>query len=136
MDDAFQWNDSYSVMIAAMDAQHKKLFEILGELDTAVRSGHGKDVTGGLLFRWIDWEIQHFAAEEELMKKHGYPSLAQHQTENKALISRALSFKKGFDAGTADFTPCLMTLVQPWLTNHIQTVDRKYSAFLNSLGVY
>jgi len=28
-----------------------------------------------------------------------------------------------------------MSFLQTWLTNHIQTVDQKYSEFLNSKGV-
>ena len=54
MDSAFQWNASYSVKVEAMDAQHKRLFEIIRELYTAMRSGHGKDVVGEVLHRLIE----------------------------------------------------------------------------------
>ena len=72
MDSAFQWNTSYSVKVEAMDAQHKRLFEIIRELYTAMRAGQGKQVVGEVLHRLIEYTVQHFAAEEKLMEKNGY----------------------------------------------------------------
>ncbi|MGB8773830.1 MAG: hemerythrin domain-containing protein, partial [Terriglobales bacterium] len=77
MDKAFQWNPSYSVKVYALDAQHKKLFDIIRELYTAMSSGHGKDAVGDVLRRLIDYTVQHFAAEEKLMAEHAYPLLAK-----------------------------------------------------------
>jgi hemerythrin len=136
MDNAFQWNDSYSVKVGAMDTQHRKLFDIIRELYSAMRSGHGKDVTGKVLTRLIDYTVQHFAAEEKLMEKNGYPVLAAHQAEHRALTDKVVAFKKSFDTGSALITLELMTFLQNWLTNHIQTVDKKYGDFLNSKGVH
>jgi hemerythrin len=135
MDNAFQWNSTYSVKVEAMDGQHKRLFEIVSELYTAMRSGHGKDVATGVLRRLIDYTVQHFAAEEKLMQQNGYPTLAQHQAEHKALTDKVLAFKKDFDSGNASITPELMKFLQTWLTNHIHTVDQKYGDFLNAHGV-
>ena len=136
MDNAFQWNDSYSVKVSAMDAQHKQLFVIIQELYTAMRSGRGKSVAGDVLRRLIDYTVKHFAEEEKLMQKHGYPRLSQHQVEHKALVDKVVAFKKDFDAGGASVTPELMKFLQKWLTEHIQTVDRGYSDFLNAKGVH
>jgi len=135
MDNAFQWNDRYSVKVYAMDVQHKRLFEIIRELYTAMQSGHGKDVVKGVLDRLIDYTVKHFGAEEKLMDDNKYPSLASHRAEHKILTDKVLAFKTKFDTGTASITPELMSFLQTWLTNHIQTVDQKYSEFLNSKGV-
>lgn len=132
----FEWSARYSVKVNAMDAQHKRLFEIINELYTAVRSGHGKDVAGGVLRHLIDYTVQHFAAEEKLMEQNGYPSLAAHRAEHRALTDKVLAFKKDFDGGAVGITPELMSFLQNWLTNHIQTVDQKYGDFLNSKGVH
>ncbi len=135
METAFQWNDSYSVKVYAMDAQHRRLFEIVRELYDAMRSGHGKDVAGGVLRRLIDYTVNHFAAEEKLMKENGYPALAAHCVEHRALEAKVVAFKKDFDTGSNTITPELMKFLQNWLTTHILSVDQKYSDFLNSRGV-
>ncbi len=134
MDHAFEWNDTYSVGVGAMDDQHKRLFEIIRELYTAMRSGKGKEVAADVLRQLIDYTAKHFAAEEKLMVQKGYPALAAHQAEHKMLIDKVLAFKKDFDAGIASITPDLMKFLQNWLTNHIQTVDRKYGEFINTNG--
>jgi hemerythrin len=135
MGTAFQWNARYSVKVDAMDAQHKQLFEIIRELYTAMRLGHGKEVTGNVLRRLIDYTVYHFAAEEKLMEKNSYALLEAHRVEHRALAAKVVAFKKDFDAGTASITPDLMTFLQNWLTNHILTVDQKYGEFLHSKGV-
>ncbi len=136
MDSAFQWNTSYSVKVEAMDAQHKRLFEIIRELYTAMRAGQGKQVVGEVLHRLIEYTVQHFAAEEKLMEKNGYQLLAAHRIEHKTLTDKVVAFKKDFEAGSATVTLEVMTFLQDWLTHHIQDVDQKYGAFLNSKGVH
>ena len=136
METAFQWNDSYCVKVSAMDAQHKQLFEIVRELYTAMRAGHGKDVAGGVLGRLIEYTVNHFTAEEKLMKENQYPGLAAHCIEHRALEAKVVAFKKNFDAGSNVITPDLMRFLQNWLTTHILTIDQKYSDFLNSRGVF
>lgn len=135
MDTAFLWNEKYSVKVEAMDGQHKKLFEIIHELYTAMRAGQDKDVAGEVLNRLINYTVEHFAAEEKMMKKNGYPGLAAHQAEHKALTEKVKAFKKDFDSGKGVITLELMTFLQNWLTNHIQSVDQKYGAYFNSKGV-
>lgn len=136
MDTAFQWNDGYSVKVGAMDAQHKRLFEIIHELYTAMRAGHGKDVAGEVLNRLMNYTVEHFTAEEIMMEKNGYPQLVAHRAEHKALTDKVKAFKKDFDSGAGVITLELMTFLQNWLTNHIQSVDQKYGAFMNSKGVH
>lgn len=136
MDHTFEWKDSYSVKVTALDNQHKKLFELVQELYLAMSKGHGRAIAGGVLQRLADYTVNHFAVEEKLMEKHGYPHLASHRAEHKALTDKVTAFKKTFDAGTANITPELMVFLQHWLRDHIQTIDQKYSEFLNSHGVH
>lgn len=136
MSSVFQWKEAYSVKVSALDNQHKKLFELVSELHEAMGAGHGKQVAGDILDRLIAYTVQHFAAEEKLMEKYKYPSLATHRGEHKALTDKVVAFKKEFEAGSSNLTPQLMTFLQQWLKNHIQTVDQRYSDFLNAQGVH
>jgi len=136
MSTAFQWKESYSVKVMALDNQHKKLFDLINELHTAMSSGRGKDVAGQVLRRLTDYTVSHFRAEEALMEKYNFPGLASHRAEHKALTDKVLAFKKDFEAGTGVVTPQLMTFLQRWIKDHIQGVDQRYSDFLNANGVH
>ncbi len=122
--------------VGAMDADHKRMFEIVRELYTAMRSGHGAAVAEKVLGRLIDHTANHFAAEEKLMEQHGYPLLALHRAEHRAMADRVKAFKKDFDAGSSTILPELLGFLDGWLKNHTQSVDQKYVAFLNSRGVH
>lgn len=122
--------------VAALDNQHKKLFDLVNELYIAMSQGHGNDTAGDILRRLIDYTVHHFSAKEMLMQKHIFPGLAAHRAEHKALTDKVLAFKKQFDAGSSNVTPQLLTFLQQWLKNHIQTVDQRHGDFLNSHGVY
>ena len=136
MSAAFQWKESYSVKVLALDTQHKKLFDLINELHGAMSSGHGKDVAGDVLHRLTDYTVSHFRAEEALMEKYNFPGLAAHRIEHKALTDKVLAFKKEFESGTSVVTPQLMTFLQNWIKDHIQGVDQRYSDFLNAHGVH
>ena len=136
MSSTFEWKDAYSVKVNAFDTQHKKLFALINELHTAMASGHGKDIAKDVLDRLLDYTVHHFAAEERLMSAHKFPGYIAHKGEHKALTDKVLAFKKEFEAGTSNVTPQLMTFLQQWLRNHIQSVDQQYSAFLNAHGVH
>ena len=44
-----------------------------------------KEVVGEVLNRLINYTVEHFAAEEKMMKKNGYPDLPGAPVEHKAL---------------------------------------------------
>jgi hemerythrin len=131
---AFEWNESYSVKVGGMDHQHKKLFALVQELQDSMKAGHGKDKMGEVLARLVAYTVQHFGSEEALLQKQGYPELAEHQAEHKALTEKVLAFKKEYDAGVTSVVP-LMNFLQNWLKDHILKVDQKYSEFMNAHGV-
>jgi len=130
-----QWNESYSVQVESFDQQHQTLFRTINELHDALRAGHGKDLVGTVLQRLIDYTASHFAAEEAVLERNGYPELATHRAAHKALVSQVLKFQKDFKAGSPGVAIELMQFLQKWLNEHIQNTDKKYGAFLNGKGI-
>ncbi len=132
----FQWNESYSVQVTSLDHQHQTLFTTINELQDALRVGHGKDVVGKVLTKLIDYTKSHFAAEEAILERNGYPGLAEHRAAHKALVTEVLKFQKEFESGNAGITVEVMHFLQKWLTEHIQNTDKKYGQFLNEKGIH
>src|SRR5271166_7079344 len=117
----FEWKDSYSVKVVALDNQHKKLFATAEELNNAMLAGHGKEKAGDILRRLIEYTVNHFVNEERMMERHGYPTLPSHRAEHQALTDKVLAFKREYDAGNASI-PELMAFLDDWLKHHIQNV--------------
>lgn len=130
-----QWGAKYSVNIAEIDQQHQKLFTLINTLYDAMASGHGKEVLGKVLAELAEYTVYHFATEERLFQKHGYPDSPAHKQEHEKLVKQVTELKTKFDAGKTQITLDVMNFLKDWLNNHIMVVDKKYTPFLNSKGV-
>ena len=126
----FEWKEVYSVGIADIDAQHKELFRIAGELNDAMASGRGAGVLSGILERLISYTKKHFAYEERLMQIHKYPGFPTQKTQHEALTRQVLDFQRNFQEGTLLLTVDLMQFLHNWLENHILKSDKQYVPYL------
>lgn len=131
----FTWEDRYSVNIAAMDEQHKRLVKMLNDLFEAMLSGKGREVVGKVLTDLVNYTKVHFSAEEELMRKNGYPDLLSHKKEHDALAKKAVELDQKFRTTKMSLTVETGNFLKDWLTNHILYTDKKYGQYLNAKGI-
>lgn len=129
------WDEKYSVGVSEMDAQHKQLVKLLGELYDAMQAQHATEVVGKILSELVRYTKTHFAAEEKYMTQAGYPDLAAQKREHEVFTAKIQKFKDEFDAGRTSLSVSLATFVKDWLFSHISGSDRKYGPFLNSKGI-
>jgi hemerythrin len=126
----FEWNNSYSVGIGSIDAQHQTLFRIAAELYSAMSAGQGKAACAKIVDRLVQYTATHFAHEERLMRLHDYEGLAAHKAEHDALTKQVLQFQAEYQAGRTALTIQLLQFLKDWLANHIQGSDQKYAPHL------
>lgn len=128
----FSWKPEYAVGVSRIDAQHKELFAIAGRLQAAMAAGEGREASGCVLADLISYTRMHFAAEEGLMRAHGYPEAAAHKAEHEALIRRVEQFQEGCRAGRVALTIDILRFLQDWLIHHIGSSDRRIGTWLRS----
>lgn len=133
---SFSWNESYSVRVQQLDAQHKMLFQTIGSLSDAMRMGKGSDVIRDVVHKLAIYTRTHFLQEEVLMKQTGYPALAAHQAQHQKLLSEVEQYKRALDEGQNPNTVAVLTFLQKWLVEHILKSDKAYSDHLNQHGVH
>lgn len=131
----FQWREDYSVKIPSIDVQHKRLVEMLNQLNDGMASGTGHAQLATLLDGLVDYTAKHFAYEEKLFAQHAFPGSAEHTAEHARLVEQVLDFKRRFEAGQASINMQLMKFLKDWLINHILGSDKGYSAHLVERGV-
>lgn len=130
------WRDAYSVGIGAMDAQHQKIIGLINLLADAMQEGKGNQVLGPVMTELVAYTQTHFAAEEQLMARHGYLELTTHKIEHRNLTQQVIAFEKQFAEGKIALSITLMNFLRDWLTGHIQGSDQRYGIFLNKQGVF
>ena len=133
----FEWKDDYSVNIAAMDEQHKKLVALLNDLDLAVESGKDEEALTTTFDGLMDYVLTHFKSEEELMKKYDYPHIEDHRQAHIGLTLKVVELKKNHDAyHFQDSARQVIMFLTTWLLGHIMGVDKRYGVFLNKNSIF
>lgn len=130
------WNDRLSVGVAALDADHKKLVDMMNELYDSIQAGKGKDAVGKTLDGLISYASVHFAREEKFFAQTSYPSATAHKKEHADLTQQVLDVQKKYKAGASSVLSLeVMNFLKNWLLNHIQGSDKKYAPHLNANGI-
>lgn len=126
------WDESLSLGLATFDTQHMKMVEMINELHEAMKEGRGREHLDAILSGLKSYTINHFSAEEEAMRRYGFPGLDRHASAHEDLVRQVKSMDLGRDEVT---TVDLIEFMKRWLTAHIKGVDREYAPFLRSQGM-
>ncbi len=130
----FKWSPDYSVNIKTIDNQHKELVNILNRLFIAVSRREGNKVIAAILDALINYTQTHFSLEEGLMRQAKYKDLDAHMAEHKKLIDKLDHLCKKYLVEEQPIYFEMLSFLKTWLKEHIQGVDRKYSAALLQAG--
>lgn len=124
------WSDSYSVNSSEIDNQHKKLFDLINELNDAMGKGAGAEALGKTLTALADYARVHFADEERMLTRVNYPELATQKSEHAAFVQKVTDLNTQYRAGKVAMTISVMEFLKNWLTHHIMQVDKRYSSYI------
>lgn len=132
---AFAWNPSYSVGVRKCDEHHKYLFVLLQVLEGMMDRTESASTVKMVLDELYDYCDYHFKAEEGLMQKAQYAELAAHRDAHQAFILRIERFKQN-QAASPQESAAIVKFLKKWIVDHIQGMDKAYSATLNKAGIY
>ncbi len=131
----FTWSEKYSVKVAEIDEQHKKLIGLVNRLNDAMRQGQGKQALSGVLKELVQYAANHFATEERIMLANGYPDYQEHKTKHDKITKTVLDVQAQYEQGQTNITFELMDYLANWVDKHILGTDMRYSSFLVAKGV-
>lgn len=119
----FEWTEAYSVGVPEMDTQHQRLLDMLNTLHEHATSG-AQDAARQVLDQLFDYIAEHFASEEALMERMGYPLLEEHQVTHRQFVRQVLKMRKQERQGILNFN-VLQGFLMDWLVLHIKGRDRE-----------
>lgn len=128
------WSSDLDTGIESIDKQHQRILDYVNELNSANSAGDTA-VTNRVLNELVDYTITHFAFEEELQEKAGYPFLRAHKRVHEIFAKRVAEFQKRAAAGE-NVAPEVLSMLKIWLVNHIKGDDADYAPSVKAmLGV-
>jgi hemerythrin len=129
------WSSKYSVGVKNLDEQHQVIMNTLNELHAAMLKGQAKSAASELLPKILRHARDHFSTEERLMESTKYPGLAEHRAEHLTLLSKIDEMAARHKRGDNSVYLELLNFMRDWLTQHMQQVDKKYTAWFNEHGI-
>jgi len=134
----FNWDDSYSVGLASIDYQHKRLVSMINRLDEAVSTGSDETALRTILKGLYEYTFYHFSTEEELMRAAG-PVIGNHYRSHKAAHDaftgkiRPLAENAPLDSTTLN--SALLGYLVDWLAKHILGVDKEMARLMATIEI-
>ena len=128
-----EWDESLSMGINEIDAQHKHLVNLINQLNYSLEIGQAKDMVQTALSGMVDYTIIHFLTEENYFNKFGFENAEEHKKAHKTFIDKVEEFKKdvelqdtNFDESNVYIAKEMVNFLKDWIINHIKVIDKKY----------
>lgn len=117
-----QWNTKLKVGTEIIDKQHRVLFDLIHDFNTAVKSGASRRLSEVLLSVLQDYAFQHFQTEEECFAKHR--DYTKHCLEHYAALKGLNTFILDYKNNRINGKQSPAAYLQEWLLEHIDTFDK------------
>ena len=127
----FDWSDTMSVGVPAVDGDHKVLISLINQLNAAVGASDEPAVLGSVLNTLVDYTTFHFMREEKIMEAAGYPRLLLHKEQHEDLTARVIDIQcRHEEGGDVLRGSAVLEFLKDWLTTHILKQDMDYRPFV------
>ena len=126
------WSKDYELGNEVIDSQHKRLFELVGNIGRTCLEGGDVATLSETLDFLLQYVVQHFNDEESLQIKYSFPEYEYHKKLHEdfktTVIEKVLEFKE--KGSTKDLSDTVNEIVITWLVNHILKEDIKIGAYI------
>jgi hemerythrin len=128
------WKPEMSVGVEEIDAQHQEIFRRAAEADAALASGRSASETDALVEYLVSYCESHFASEQRLMVRAGFPGKNDHLAQHAWFEREVRAIRQRLAEGAPDDEVALQLneLVLSWLVKHIGRYDRELAGWLRA----
>lgn len=131
----FTFTKDCLIGVPEIDEEHKRLFELIANTDTVLRSNDNPVAEAILLISELKlYTISHFSHEEAYMEQINDPELKRQKKEHAAFVEKINSYS--FEAATDESAKAMMLelleYLSKWLMGHILGSDILIGQFRSS----
>jgi len=129
------WDERLATGDLHIDAQHVELHDLVLELGILADEEPDRLALGEVLFDLLAYASTHFADEEALMERIGFPGLARQKMLHDAFRVEVADMATRFDAGDDSLTAVQMQeRLQDWLLHHVWEEDLQFASYIRPQG--
>lgn len=127
---AVKWRPELELGVDMMDRHHRGMVGLCGAMTEKAGARGGAAAVGDLFLEFAGLTAMHFEAEEELMRRSGYPGRMDHQDRHHELSLLLKSWEHRARRRIQTLNPSFLQHLNQWVENHIVGSDRGFSRFL------
>jgi len=128
------WRAAYNSGDRQVDRQHRGLFERANRLLDAVLAGAAREVVLVAAHELVTDVAAHFADEERLHERIGYPERQAHAAEHAALLAKAARLSERAAGEALAPAELFQFLAYEVISQHLLGADRHYSRYHDEPG--
>ncbi len=123
------WKPEMSVGVAELDEQHRCFVEILNRFHERMKAGRGSEIVDQILAELVSYAENHFATEERLFDRYGYPNALSHRAAHAGFLGKLRELRSEVATGKRFVSLTTLNLLRDWLDHHVMNVDMAYKDF-------
>jgi hemerythrin-like metal-binding protein len=127
------WTDDFDTGITDIDKDHRLIISYINEL-TAKDAAQGK-LTQEFVNKLVDYTTMHFAREEAILIKCGYPDLKAHLEEHLWFKDEVKTLCQDVIQSNGRLNETVHKALGNWWVHHILESDHAYVPFLSAKGI-
>jgi len=120
-----EWKDGYRVGDELIDQQHQRMFELANAMHDAKDQAELRLAA----IRLYQHVREHFADEESLMRKVGFPGYAEHVESHNKMLAALNSVSQSIGRNEAK-PDVVSALLMNWTLNHIPFADAQVASYI------
>ena len=129
---SIQWDEEYATGVREIDDQHKRLFEMMGDLERRLGRGEAPSNMMDVLDGLADYAVRHFSFEEGCMERCACPAASVNKLAHQRfvrMVNAAIQDFRTRPPTSEDFEAINREMVN-WLTSHICKIDKRLGQHL------
>jgi diguanylate cyclase (GGDEF)-like protein/hemerythrin-like metal-binding protein/PAS domain S-box-containing protein len=124
---SFYWNASFEIGIPAIDAQHRRLVEMIDGLATTITEGGTLPEVTATIGELLGYASVHFSDEERILQTTALPDeeKQRHRAAHRAFVRKVRQIAKRDDLHRTETAEQILEFLTTWLVAHILGSDRR-----------
>jgi hemerythrin len=126
------WTPELAIGVPEIDEHHKSLFGHAARFEAAVTAGEPSEHLGEMFAFLMQHEVEHFEAEERLMRETDYLGLAEHVRQHADFKRRLHGLVPHWESegGSTALLLAVRGFLDLGLRDHIASSDRRFAEFM------
>ena len=135
MNKKLEWEEKFSVGVALIDNQHKKMFSTINELIDLLVGVPTNEQVDNIIKALVEYKQFHFVTEKRYFDEFKYERTEEHKACHDMFNDKLgeLILKNREDSVTLAFQ--LVDFLEDWLLDHLMVEDQRYVECFHEHGL-